>query len=297
MDRPFVSVIVPVYRDRERLITCLQALEAQSYPANRYEIITVDNGDNGDLGALCQSSARTRVVAETIPSSYAARNRGVGAAMGEILAFTDADCIPAPDWLEKGVAALESVPNCGMVGGAVHTFVECPGSPNSVELYDLLMFQQQEQLVKEERFAVTANLFTFRHVFLDLGPFDPELKSGGDKEFGQRVHAHGYTQLFAQDAIVEHPALSSYSGLYRKICRILGGELALKKRKGYGVLDLAYETLGDLVGIPRSLHWAWKDKRLTRSWDRLRFAAVMTFTRVVRIVERIRLLAGGTPRR
>src|ERR1044071_6513252 len=103
---PFVSVIVPVWNDSARLDRCLRALEEQTYPGDLYEVVVVDNGSDEPLGPVIERHGRASLVRETKPGSYAARNTGLAHARGEVVAFTDADCLPAPDWIEQGVARL-----------------------------------------------------------------------------------------------------------------------------------------------------------------------------------------------
>lgn len=94
---PFVSVVIPVFNDAERLEMCLRALEDQTYPADRYEVILVDNGSDASMEGLAAGFAGTRVAYEDRPGSYAARNKGVSLARGEVVAFTDSDCVPYRD--------------------------------------------------------------------------------------------------------------------------------------------------------------------------------------------------------
>src|SRR3954447_26423119 len=104
---PAVSVVVPV-RDGARVIgECLDALTAQR-GAPPYEVLVVDNGstDNTAAAVRAHPSAPT-LVTESRPGSYAARNAGIIAAAGSVLAFTDADCTPAPTWLAAAMAALD----------------------------------------------------------------------------------------------------------------------------------------------------------------------------------------------
>src|SRR5688572_1543548 len=136
MPERFVSVIIPVYNDRARLQTCLDALHRQTYPAERYEVIVVDNGSREPLDDLMQTYPRARLEHEAQPGSYAARNRGIACARGEILVFTDADCVPAAQWLDCGVRALSASPNCGYVGGRVEPFLHDPDAPTATELYE-----------------------------------------------------------------------------------------------------------------------------------------------------------------
>ena len=104
---PRISVVVPHYNDLERLDTCLAALVTQTLPREDYEIIVADNNSPCGLAEVEKAVAgRARVVTAMEPGAGPARNAGAEAAQGQILAFTDSDCVPEPQWLEKGVAAL-----------------------------------------------------------------------------------------------------------------------------------------------------------------------------------------------
>ncbi len=227
---PFVSVIIPVYNDPIRLKTCLQALEEQTYPKSSYEVIVVDNGSDESIEPLVAEFCQAKTGYEDRPGSYAARNTGLSLAQGEILAFTDSDCIPAPDWIEKGVKHLLSVPNCGIVGGEVELFFQEPEHPTAVELYDTIMHLNQKMYLKKKNFSATANLFTFKRVFDHVGYFDAALKSGGDQEWGRRVASSGYQLVYAADALVNHPARHSFEQLRRKTERITKGAIQWKRK-------------------------------------------------------------------
>src|SRR4051812_27832091 len=96
---PFVSVIVPVFNQSEPLRACLRALNGQTSPRARFEVIVVDNGSTDPVSVPTGSHSTVRVEGESKPGSYAARNRGVAIARGSVIAFTDADCVPAADWV------------------------------------------------------------------------------------------------------------------------------------------------------------------------------------------------------
>lgn len=229
--KPFVSVIIPVYHDTERLKICLRALSKQSYSGHDFEIIIINNDVECDLEGLAELQLFTSAYVETEskPSQFSARNKGVTLAKGEILAFLDSDCVPEMQWLEKGVKTLLSNDHCGIVGGAIK-FMFQKHTPNSVELYDSLFFLQQKRYVEEIKFAVTANLFTFKAVFDKVGLFNEALKSGGDGEWGRRVFSAGYALVFAPEAIVGHPARHSLFDLLKKIRRVTGGKFVRECR-------------------------------------------------------------------
>ena len=100
---PFVTVIVPLYNDSELLRYCLSSLCLQTYPQERYEVIVVDNGSDENIQPLIKEFSDIKFFKEERPGSYSARNSGILHANGEILAFTDSDCNPSRDWIEKGV--------------------------------------------------------------------------------------------------------------------------------------------------------------------------------------------------
>ncbi len=218
----FVSVIIPVFNDGERLRICLAALAKQTYPQDFYEVIVVDNGSEESLETIVQEFPQVKLAYCNTPGSYAARNHGIALAKGEILAFTDSDCIPALDWLKKGVKRLLETDNCGLVAGKIAIFYQNSDRPTAVELYDDATFFNQETYITEQNYGATANVFTYKSVFEQVGLFNAQLKSGGDKEWGQRVAAKGYSVVYAEDCSIAHPARYSFKQMYRKIVRVRG---------------------------------------------------------------------------
>src|SRR5689334_16496774 len=129
-----VVVIIPVYKDSERLKICLRALEEQTFPRALFEIVVVNNGAEHDIDNVAHDFPEVRFLHESKPGSYAARNTGIRETESEILAFTDADCIPDREWLKQGVQILRSVKNCGLVAGDVKFFCKDPTRPLLAEL-------------------------------------------------------------------------------------------------------------------------------------------------------------------
>lgn len=222
MDK-FVSVIIPVLNNLEGLCQTLSALENQTYPTQLYEVIVVDNGSQQDLVGAIAQFAQVKLTYEPQPGSYHARNRGVGMAQGEILAFTDSDCLPAADWLAQGVANLEAIANCGLVAGKIEFCFHNPQQPTIVELYDSVTYLDQQKYVQQHHYGATANLFTWKSIIEQVGNFNGQLKSGGDKEWGQRVHQQGYILAYSPEVQITHPARDSYQELLRKLVRTRTG--------------------------------------------------------------------------
>ena len=221
-----VSVIIPVYRDWARLTLCLEALERQTLAAEAFEIILANNEPDGHcpLGRL---PANARLIHEPLPGSYAARNTAIGSASGRALAFTDSDCVPHPEWLERGLRLVEAEPDARATG-PIPVFRE-PGSSYFAYVYDFHTAFKQVQAVARGTCA-TANLIVARDVFDRVGPFNPALVSGGDTEWGERAHRLGVPIRYDENLSVAHPARRTLAEVIRKKRRVAGSEA---QRKGY----------------------------------------------------------------
>lgn len=280
---PRVSVVVPVYNDEAGIRRCLAGILAQAYPGER-EVIIVDNAPEFSLGALAAAHPEVSFISETRPGSYNARNAGVKIATGEVFAFTDADCRPQPNWLANGVAALTANPEIAMIGGRIDLVVDHDGAPSLPELYQMALAFPQQVYVEQQSYAATANMFARRATLDRVGPFNGALKSGGDAEFGRRVGAAGLRLAYAPDAVVQHPARSSYREIFVKARRVVGGErdrrpgwrnclrycyhnLTPSRRRLAAILDNPALQLGPvaklkLVGLAFAINWAYAYWRL-----------------------------------
>src|SRR5579862_2632146 len=110
------SVVVPFYNAERTIEKCIHALMAQSYPADRYEILMVDNNSTDTSANIVRSYPAVHYLKEGKQGSYAARNNGIAAAKGTVVAFTDPDCVPREDWLEQIMRAMQ-VPRTSIVLG------------------------------------------------------------------------------------------------------------------------------------------------------------------------------------
>lgn len=289
-DLPFVSVVIPVWNDRARLETCLEALERQDYPVERMEVIVVDNGSGDEPAGLGARFPRVRFVEEVTPGSYNARNRGIVLARGEILAFTDADCIPAANWITNGVRRLGEMSRIGFVAGSVVVAPRVAAHPSLVELYDTVLSFPQEDYVRKSHFGVTGNLFTAVEVFRAVGWFDGRLYSGGDVEWGRRVFASGRQLAYAPDAQVAHPARQSLVELVQRTRRNAAGMLQVER-------DWPARVLSDQLRFlfPRPL-LVWKiltSRKVGGPWRRGLLLGLHLGLRQVSFWERVRILLGG----
>jgi len=237
VNRP-VSVIMPVYNGVPRICSALDSLIGQSYPRDAYEVIVVDNASTDATPQLVRRYQRRypdliHLVDENeIQSSYAARNAGIRAAKGDVLAFVDADCVPASDWIAAGVAALEK--RAAACGGGRIEFTYKASRPNVYEYFDSARKLDQRLYVEDVGFAATANFFARRELFEKYGLFRSDLISGGDYEFGCRVTKAGEKMIYIPGAVVQHPARSTFRAIYKKSKRVAIGQ---KQLQSLGLLE------------------------------------------------------------
>lgn len=221
---PHATVIVPVLDDREGLQRCLPRLRDQSFPDDAYEVVVVDNGSEDEPDDLVKGMGPNfRYATEPRPGSYTARNEGVRKARGSVLAFTDADCLPQPRWLENGVERVTESPEIGLVGGKITVFSPGEGAPTPWDVHNAVQGFRQRDYIERRGFAATANAFTTKAVMDEVGGFDASLKSGGDFDFGNRVRQQGYGLVYEETAEVRHPSRRTFSEHSKKIARIRRG--------------------------------------------------------------------------
>ena len=200
---PLITVIIPVYNGRNKIGNLLDSLMDQSYPKSLMEIIVIDNYSTDNPEDIVKKYPVKLLEENDIRSSYAARNKGIKAALGDILAFTDSDCTATYRWIEEGVKMLDGG-NTDIVGGRVEfTFSD---KKTIAEQYDSMTNMQIEKNIRERGVAKTANLFVRASVFSELGDFPTHVKSGGDVYWTSRATASGYSIKYAPDAVVKHPA-------------------------------------------------------------------------------------------
>lgn len=191
-----IDVIVPVLNGGERFISCLKALQAQEGVHSR--LIVVDNGSSDSSKELAARFGAV-VLEERKRSSYAARNTGLAAATAPVVAFTDADCVPASNWLSAGLKVLKRS-GWNLCAGDIS---QEPGK-SVAGRHDELTYLHQETHVRNMGFGATANLFVQRSVFDAIGLFDARLRSGGDLDFGRRARRAGFILGYSSETVVSH---------------------------------------------------------------------------------------------
>ncbi len=227
--RPRVTIIVPVLNGAEIIGGLLDSLARLDYPADRLQILIVDNGSSDGTRELVARYPVTLLEEPDVRSSYAARNRGLQAATGDVMAFTDADCRVDPRWVTEGVRALQET-GAGLAGGRVQ--FEFSTARTTAELFDSLTNMNTRNTIATASYAATANLFVRAPLFEELGGFDPSVSSGGDVQWTQRATRAGHGLVYCDSAVVFHPARRLLEIVAKNI-RIGSGLIPLFRRGGH----------------------------------------------------------------
>lgn len=191
-----ISVIIPAWNEEEYIGTAIDALFAQDFPRDDFEIIVVDNGSADQTGAIARAKGIEKVVLESSRGTNAARQRGLREATGEIVAFLDADCVPPNDWLEKIYTTLHKKNSrCAAIAGA-YVF--------SVDPIDRLFLAQEAyrwivmptmasifgRILRRGGVLIGGNFASFRENFQRINGIDTSYTFFGDdasiaKKFGE----------------------------------------------------------------------------------------------------------------
>lgn len=200
--RPVIAVAVSSHERPQGVRALIAALEAQTFPHDRFEVVIVDDASSPDAFAtLERERARTDLDLKIVRLDHnqgpaVGRNTAWRSSSAPIVAFTDDDCTPTPTWLEEGVRAMRTTP--GVLVGATEP------DPAGRHLIDPL---SRTMHVLEATFAPTCNVFYLRRDLEAVGGFDESFRQpvGEDTDLAWRVkETAGRELLFAQRALVYH---------------------------------------------------------------------------------------------
>ena len=286
MTDPRLSVIIPVWNGASVISGALEALGQQTVDRALFEVIVVNNGSTDNTAKIVAGFPHARLLSEPEPGSYRARNRGIAAARGDFLLFTDADCLPAADWIEKALEYCIRNPDA-LIGGRVLLYRQERAGRFST-LYDELTGFNQEWNLTQNRMCVTANWLCHRSTLDAVGGFNSELLSGGDAECSRRLADSGAPLIYAPDMVVRHPSRASIGELVKKKRRVIGGRWQKFERPSFAPFART------LVGESRRQIIKIKDSPNSKL-DRVGMGAIALTMLAVSELELCRLRAGFKP--
>lgn len=289
---PWISVVVPHYENPGGLRDCLAALAGQDAEGIPFEVLVVDNGSSEPPVALCAEFPETRLLLEPEPGPGHARTRGAAAARGAIVAFVDSDCCADPGWIAAIHRAFTD-PTITVAGGDVHIRLADPRRMTMIEAYESVFGYRMRLYVERDGFAATCNMAVRRDVFEAVGPF-AGIGVAEDMDWGRRASALGYRPHYIPAMRVETPARESFGELARKWDRHIAHAYAERCRPGDTIRWVGRAALlvaSPLAEVPRIL----LSDRLARSGDRARAFLCVTWVRLHRARQMLRLVLGADP--
>ncbi len=252
--RPFVSVVVPTADRCAVLVDCLEHLLRQTYPADRYEVIVVDDGSRDGTPEVVRSLAAgdsepaVRYLRQSRRGAGAARNAGLELARAELICFLDDDALAPDRWLAALVNAADRHPGAGLLGGAVRPRFERPPprTCTSHELAGARLDHGRHDVEVDEVWG--CNMALRRSAVAATGGFDEQLAVAEDWDWGRRLRASRGRIAYVPEAWVWHRRLASDLGMvglliehYRR-GRVVGARDA--SRSPGGALGDATRALG-----------------------------------------------------
>lgn len=286
----FVSVIIPVYNDWKRLALCVNALTDQTYPKDMFEVIIVNNNPPDTAPDDFSIPDNCTIIEERTPGSYSARNAALKIVKGEIIGFTDSDCVPDKDWIKNAVDYFEKNKNCSRIAGKISIFFNSP-KPTKAELYDKLYAFNQKEYVDTSGTCVTANLFTYKLVFDNIGFFNEALMSGGDFSWGTLAHKKGFKIDYAENVVVHHPARANLKELIKKEKRVGGSQANfLKKHDSFLINLLKFSK--ELIPRYKSLRFIYRNGKNLSTSDKMYTYIIRQYLLGIRAYERFRVQTG-----
>ena len=225
MSEPRVSVILPVRNGADVVGGLVDALKAQGV-AGGHEVIVIDDFSRDDTADVAAAHGAQAVRTDRWSGAFQARNVGLERARGEIIAFIDADCRPAPDWLASAVEELDRG-ELDMVAG--HIDVQLSDDPGVVERVDFARYLDQERTVSEGGFAATANLVMWRKIIDEVGGFERDSIADGDRILCLRATKLGYRLGYSPRPVVAHDPRTKAYDLARRAVRDGVGRAQLRR--------------------------------------------------------------------
>lgn len=179
-----ISVVVPFYNSERYIALCIEGLLSQRYPRERYEIIMIDNNSTDRSAKIVKRYPHVKLLSEERQGAYAARNRGIKEAKGEVIAFTDPDCIPLSNWLQEIETAMTRF-DVGIVLGSYCSVRD------SFILSALELYQNEKRnyifgsRIKELYYGYANNMAVRKRLLEEVGLFI-ERDRGSDSIFVQQ---------------------------------------------------------------------------------------------------------------
>jgi glycosyltransferase involved in cell wall biosynthesis len=233
-----LSIIVPLYNAENFLPEFFNSLSNQEYVDENFELLLIDNGSTDNSKDIVEKYIKINQnlhieyhYFDDVADSYAARNYGVRQSKGEIIAFTDSDCILEPNWIKN---VIKFAKPGTIISGEVE--IQVTDKKNIWEVFDSFAHLNNKENASVGKIA-TANLIVRKEDYLSIGFFE-ERFSGGDHDWSLRAKRKGFEIIYNEEVKVLHPSRKLYQEIINKSKRMAYGAGVNHKNHNKGLISL-----------------------------------------------------------
>jgi len=250
--RPSVSVIIPVRNGEPTIEPLLESLQRLDYDRNKIEVVVVD-GNSTDRTRDIVKKYPVKLIIERKEGLNAARNTGIRNSNGEIIVFTDCDCIVTSDWIRKIVENFKN-PQVSCVGGSAkgrdEDFISQYADNSIIPLMPFFKKREKLDMIKPfHHHPAGCNMAFRRKAFEEVGHFDESIQYGFDDiELAERVCKAGYKMVLDPNVLVWHKHRSTLKEFLKQNFRYGRGSGLLFKKRGAKYLASTWSLLS-LIGF------------------------------------------------
>lgn len=254
-ETPLFSIVVPTLNRPDQLATLLRSVARCRYPRDHFEVILVDDGSDEPIDTVIapfRAELDVTVLRQPNAGPANARQSGADVARGRYLAFTDDDCVLAPDWLEVLERACAAASGCAIGGRTVNALPENPYSSASQLLTGYLYAHYNRDPADARSFA-TNNLVFPAHLFRKIGGLDRawSIQGGEDRDLCRRWVEQGHRMVYRPDLVVLHAHHLGFKSFLRQHVNYGRGAFRFRSRAPRGPSRrIRLEPLRFYLGMP-----------------------------------------------
>jgi GT2 family glycosyltransferase len=211
-----ISVVIPAYNAEALISKCLDSLLKQTIDQTKYEIIVVDDGSTDATADVVQSFENVRLIKQNNQGPAAARNNGAANAKGDIILFTDSDCVPAINWIEEMIRPFNDDAEIVGVKGIYKT-----DQKELIARFVQAEYEDKYDVLKRDQYIDFVDTYSAgfkRKVFIEFGGYDTSfpVACAEDVELSFRMFSRGYKMVFNPNAVVSHRHPATLTGYLKK---------------------------------------------------------------------------------
>ena len=255
-----VSIVVPVYNAYETIKECIESILDNDYPKELTEILAIDDGSTDKTLELLEEikDNRLKILVQDHGGPAKARNLGIHESKGDIIIFTDSDCISPKDWLKK---MTERIKEDKVIGGGIEP-------SEGYTIWERFEQNRRDRLYgKEEKTAdllPSCNLAVKKEILNEVNGFDERFKyaSWEDYDLCNRIHAKGYSIYYYPDIHILHKHSTTFKGILKKAYTHGRENILYKKIHGKSRANIIIRLIMTIIAIPALIIFRYPPKMI-----------------------------------